>query len=222
MYPSAVEIGRDRRGMIAWARDSDGTVWRAERPWEARARNLAGRKRVLGVAVGCAVVAFAASPASSLACYRPVTHTAVNRTYDPVRPATVRPVPVRPAPVPVRADPVQPAPVRQATAPAPAPVVRTAAASQPVVGSSAAIQSAFGPQGPGAVAWANRVSACESGGSATAQNPSGATGLFQFMPSTWASTPQGQAGMSPTDPNASAQAAAWMYSQGRQSAWSCS
>ena len=222
MYPSAVEIVRDRRGMITWARDSDGTVWRAERPWEARARNLAGRKRVLGAAVGCAVVAFAASPASSLACYRPVTQTAVHRNYDPVQPTVVRTAPVRPAPVPVRAAPVQPTLVRQAPDPAPAPVVRTGPVSQPVVGSSGAIQSAFGPMGPGAVAWANRVSACESGGSATAQNPSGATGLFQFMPSTWASTPQGQAGMSPTDPNASAQAAAWMYSQGRQSAWSCS
>lgn len=221
MYPSAVEIVRDRRGMITWARDSDGTVWRAERPWEARARNLANR-RVLGAAVGCAVVAFAASPASSLACYRPVTHTAVHRNYDPVRPTAVRAAPVRPDPVPARAAPVQPTVVRQAPDPAPSPVVRTAPVSQPVVGSSSAIQSAFGPLGPGAVAWGNRVSACESGGSATAQNPSGATGLFQFMPSTWASTPQGQAGMSPTDPNASAQAAAWMYSQGRQSAWSCS
>jgi soluble lytic murein transglycosylase-like protein len=75
--------------------------------------------------------------------------------------------------------------------------------------------------GPGAVAWSNRVSACESGGSATAQNPSGATGLFQFMPSTFASTPQGQSGAAITDPNANAQAAAFLYSQGRQGEWSC-
>lgn len=90
-----------------------------------------------------------------------------------------------------------------------------------VTGSSSAIQAAFGPLGPGAVAWANRVSACESGGNATAQNPSGATGLFQFMPSTFAGTPQGQSGASIADPNASAAAAAWMYSQGRQGEWSC-
>jgi soluble lytic murein transglycosylase-like protein len=65
------------------------------------------------------------------------------------------------------------------------------------------------------------VAACESGGSATAQNASGATGLFQFMPSTFASTPQGQSGASITDPVASAQAAAWMYSQGQTGQWSC-
>jgi soluble lytic murein transglycosylase-like protein len=88
-----------------------------------------------------------------------------------------------------------------------------------VVGSSAAIQSAFGPQGPGAVAWANRVSACESGGSATAQNPSGATGLFQFMPSTWAHLPW--AGQSVFDPVANAQAAAYYYQHSGPGPWSC-
>ena len=88
--------------------------------------------------------------------------------------------------------------------------------------SSQIIEQAFGPYGPGAVAWGQRVAACESGGSATARNASGATGLFQFMPSTFESTPQGQAGASITDPVASAQAAAWMYSQGQQSQWSCS
>jgi soluble lytic murein transglycosylase-like protein len=83
------------------------------------------------------------------------------------------------------------------------------------------IDQAFASQGPSAVAWGQRVAACESGGSATAQNPSGATGLFQFMPSTFAATPQGQSGASITDPTASAQAAAYLYSQGQQAQWSC-
>jgi soluble lytic murein transglycosylase-like protein len=42
-----------------------------------------------------------------------------------------------------------------------------------------------------------------------AYNPSGASGLFQFMPGTWRGTPQGKAGMSPFDPLAAAMAAAW-------------
>jgi soluble lytic murein transglycosylase-like protein len=106
---------------------------------------------------------------------------------------------------------------QQAAAPAPAASTASTGGS-----SSQIIEQAFGPYGPAAVAWGQRVAACESGGSATARNASGATGLFQFMPSTFASTPQGQAGASITDPVASAQAAAWMYSQGQQSQWSCS
>lgn len=134
------------------------------------------------------------------------------RTAAPVSPTpavqTAADPPPRPAPV------VRAAPVAQ-TAPRPAPAVTTTAGAG---GSTQQIiQSAFGPLGPGAVAWGTRVAACESGGSASAQNASGATGLFQFMPSTFASTPQGQSGASITDPTASAQAAAWMYSQGRTS-----
>jgi soluble lytic murein transglycosylase-like protein len=106
---------------------------------------------------------------------------------------------------------------QQAAAPAPAASTASTGGS-----SSQIIEQAFGPYGPAAVAWGQRVAACESGGSATARNASGATGLFQFMPSTFESTPQGQAGASITDPVASAQAAAWMYSQGQQSQWSCS
>ena len=117
------------------------------------------------------------------------------------------------------------APAR-ATAPAASSQQSAPAAPAPAAfgggSSSQIIQSAFAPYGADAVAWGQRVAACESGGSASAQNASGATGLFQFMPSTFASTPQGQAGASITDPVASAQAAAWMYSQGQQSQWSCS
>lgn len=62
---------------------------------------------------------------------------------------------------------------------------------------------------------------CESSYNPNAYNPSGASGLFQFMPSTFAGTPQGKAGDSIWDPVASAEAAAWMYSQGRQAEWEC-
>ena len=52
---------------------------------------------------------------------------------------------------------------------------------------------------------------------------SGASGLFQFLPSTWANTPQGKAGMSVFDATANAQAAAWYYNAtGRTGGpWSC-
>ena len=83
------------------------------------------------------------------------------------------------------------------------------------------IVNAFTPQGQAAVDWGLRIAKCESGYNPYAQNPSGASGLFQFMPSTFANTPPGRAGGSIWDPTANAQAAAWMYSQGRQAEWEC-
>lgn len=83
------------------------------------------------------------------------------------------------------------------------------------------IVNAFTPQGQAAVDWGLRIAKCESGYNPYAQNPSGAEGLFQFMPSTFANTPPGRAGGSIWDPTANAQAAAWMYSQGRQGEWEC-
>ena len=87
------------------------------------------------------------------------------------------------------------------------------------------ILNAFAPQGPPAQAWALRVARCESNFNPDAVNPSSAaSGLFQFMPSTWANTPQGRAGKSVFDPTANAQAAAWYYNAtGRTGRpWSCS
>ena len=49
----------------------------------------------------------------------------------------------------------------------------------------------------------------ESQFKADAYNPSGASGLGQWMPRTWASTPQGKAGLSPFDPVADIEAMAW-------------
>jgi soluble lytic murein transglycosylase-like protein len=65
-----------------------------------------------------------------------------------------------------------------------------------------------------------RVARCESNLDPSAYNPrSGASGLFQFLPGTWRTTPF--AGNSIFDPWASANAAAWMWSVGRRGEWSC-
>jgi soluble lytic murein transglycosylase-like protein len=70
--------------------------------------------------------------------------------------------------------------------------------------------------------WAYRVAWCESRYNPGAYNrSSGAAGLFQFIPSTWRNTPQGRAGMSPFDPYANAEAAAWLYKVGGPRHWSC-
>ena len=51
----------------------------------------------------------------------------------------------------------------------------------------------------------------ESGWDPSQQNRySRAAGLAQFLPSTWATTPQGQQGMSPFDPLANIDAAIWL------------
>lgn len=60
----------------------------------------------------------------------------------------------------------------------------------------------------------------ESQGYAGAVNrSSGASGLFQFLPSTWRTTPQGRAGLSVFDPVAARNAARWMLEQGRAREW---
>jgi soluble lytic murein transglycosylase-like protein len=82
------------------------------------------------------------------------------------------------------------------------------------------IQQAFAPLGSGAVTWAERVALCESGDNPNAVNrSSGAEGLFQIMPSTWAGTPY--ASQSEFDPVANARAAAWIYARRGGSAWTC-
>lgn len=56
----------------------------------------------------------------------------------------------------------------------------------------------------------------ESRGNPMAVNPrSGAAGLGQFLPSTWRTTPQGQAGYSVFNATANREAVAWMLRVGR-------
>ena len=65
-----------------------------------------------------------------------------------------------------------------------------------------------------------RVARCESGLDPYAVGGGGAYhGLFQFVPSTFATTPYGQYDI--YDPWANANAAAWMWSQGGKSSWVC-
>jgi uncharacterized protein YabE (DUF348 family) len=68
-----------------------------------------------------------------------------------------------------------------------------------------------------------RVAYCESRFNPGAYNASGASGLFQFMPSTWAanSVRAGYAGASVWDPVASANVAAYMFRMGQSGQWVC-
>jgi soluble lytic murein transglycosylase-like protein len=82
------------------------------------------------------------------------------------------------------------------------------------------ILNAFAPLGSAAQTWALRVAKCESNYNPYAVNrSSGASGLFQFLPSTWAFTPQHA--QSVFDPTANATAAAWLYNRDGPSQWSC-
>jgi soluble lytic murein transglycosylase-like protein len=82
------------------------------------------------------------------------------------------------------------------------------------------ILDAFAPLGAGAQQWALRVAKCESGYNPNAVNRgSGASGLFQFMPATWASMPQHN--QSVFNPVANAQAAAVLYARSGPNQWSC-
>jgi hypothetical protein len=82
------------------------------------------------------------------------------------------------------------------------------------------ITDAFGPLGPAAVQWAMNVAWCESRYHPNSVNSdSGASGLFQFLPSTWSGTPY--ASYSPFDPKYNALAAAWLYSHYGPGRWVC-
>ena len=65
-----------------------------------------------------------------------------------------------------------------------------------------------------------RVARCESVLDPNAVNPSSnASGLFQFLPGTWATTPYADQDI--FDPVANANAAGWMWSVGRRNEWVC-
>jgi hypothetical protein len=82
------------------------------------------------------------------------------------------------------------------------------------------IYDAFSPLGARSVQWAMNVAYCESRYHPNSVNTSsGASGLFQFLPSTWSGTPW--AAQSPFDPVANAQAAAWLYARYGPGRWVC-
>jgi Transglycosylase-like domain len=67
-----------------------------------------------------------------------------------------------------------------------------------------------------------RVALCETGGTLRARSlnrSSGASGLFQFLPSTWRTTPYAR--FSVWSPYTNAMAAAWMHVNGRSGEWVC-
>ena len=92
-------------------------------------------------------------------------------------------------------------------------------------GSVGAIQGiildAFAPLGAAVQTWALKVAKCESNYNPYAVNrSSGASGLFQFLPSTWALSPYHA--QSVFDPSANAHAAAWLYQRSGPGQWVCS
>ena len=101
---------------------------------------------------------------------------------------------------------------QSAPRPPPAPNPGTAAVQN-------LIRQAFAPMGQTAVDWGLRVAACESGYNPNAYNPDGASGVFQFMPSTFRNTPYGNQNI--FDATANVDAAAWYYGQHGGGAWSC-
>jgi hypothetical protein len=125
-------------------------------------------------------------------------------------------------PTPAAAPAATPAPAPART-PAPAPAPAPAPPPPPSAGGGSIQQiilDAFAPLGAGAQQWALRVAKCESGYNPNAVNRgSGASGLFQFLPSTWASMPQHN--QSVFNPVANAQAAAVLYQRSGPNQWSC-
>lgn len=71
-------------------------------------------------------------------------------------------------------------------------------------------------------AWLWRVAECESHYYRYARNRSSdASGVFQFLGSTWARTPAGRAGLSVFDPYANAAMAGYVAARGGRRQWVC-
>ncbi len=155
---------------------------------------------------------------------RPVEARAVTAQYAGylwTNPARPRSAPVREV---LKASALEERPAPEVILPAAAPAAAARAAAPftpPPPGSGgdglAAIYAVFG-NSPG-LTWALRVASCESHYNPLAVNrSSGASGLFQFMPSTWNANFPGQ---NIWDPMAQARGALVFYNAGRQSAWTC-
>lgn len=100
--------------------------------------------------------------------------------------------------------------------PAQVPAPQAAATGDTIVEIITAAAHRYG-QSPAAMI---AVARCESALNPRAVNrSSGASGLFQFMPGTWRTTPY--AAQNIFDPVANANAAAWMWSVGRRGEWVC-
>ena len=103
-----------------------------------------------------------------------------------------------------------PAPAPEAVAPPPA------SSGNPIIDIITEAANRYG-QSPSAML---AVARCESGLNPAAVNArSGASGLFQFLPGTWRTTPFASSPI--LDAWANANAAAWMWSVGRRGEWVC-
>ena len=209
-----------------WAARAVLRYWRLQRKSHQLVERLKIRRRYLsitlvghGLVLGLGFVLVV-----PVLTQRPVEARAVTAQYA----GYLWAAPARPRNAPVRevlkasALEERPAPEVILAAAAPAAAARgTAPFTPPPPGSGgdglAAIYAVFG-NSPG-LSWALRVANCESHYNPLAVNrSSGASGLFQFMPSTWNANFPGQ---NIWDPMAQARGALVFYNAGRQSAWTC-
>ena len=214
-----------------WAARAVLRFWRLRRRGERAVDRLQGRWRQLSITLAghALVLGLGFVLVVPVVTVRPAVTRGVTAQYAGyvqwTTPARPRNVPIReilkasaleerPAPeVIVPAAPPAPA------APAPRPAAPAFVAPPPGSGGDglAAIYAVFG-NSPG-LTWALRVANCESHYNPLAVNrSSGASGLFQFMPSTWNANFPGQ---NIWDPYAQARGALVFYNAGRQSAWTC-
>ncbi len=99
---------------------------------------------------------------------------------------------------------------------APAPAAAPASSGNPIIDIITEAANKYGQNPQAMIA----VARCESGLNPNAYNARyGASGLFQFLPGTWRTTPF--ASHSIFDAWANANAAAWMWSVGRRGEWVC-
>jgi hypothetical protein len=208
-----------------WAARAVLRYWRLQRKIHQVVERLKIRRRQLsitllghGLVLGLGFVLVV-----PVVTQRPVEARAVTAQYAGYLLTT----PPRPRSAPIReilkasALEERPAPAVILPAAAPAAAARAAAPFTPPPGSGgdglAAIYAVFG-NSPG-LSWALRVANCESHYNPLAVNrSSGASGLFQFMPSTWNANFPGQ---NIWDPYTQARGALVFYNAGRQSAWTC-
>ena len=211
-----------------WAARAVLRCWRLRRQGQQLVNRLKIRRRELSITLAghALVLGLGFVLVVPVVTVRPAVTPTVAAQYAGYVVATT---PVRPRNVPIRealkasALEERPAPevIVPAAPPASAPRAAAPAFVPPPPGSGgdglAAIYAVFG-NSPG-LSWALRVANCESHYNPLAVNrSSGASGLFQFMPSTWNANFPGQ---NIWDPYAQARGALVFYNAGRQSAWTC-
>lgn len=143
---------------------------------------------------------------------------------EPANPIITKPIAKAPEPIqPTHLEPAQAvAPIAPAPTPAPAPKPAVTAPTQAAGSIEQVIIAAANKYGVDPQ-YLLRIARCESGYRTNAYNASGATGLFQFMPATWASfsAKAGYGGASIYDGTAQANVAAWAFANGLASHWEC-